>query len=69
MNVHDCRLMLTNSEKFAAQNLGLESDDRLVWSKNGMMKKEDGDYYTVFIGPKSRRFSCVENALAFLAGA
>lgn len=69
MNVHDARLMLTNSEKSAAHNLGLESDDRLVWSKSGMMKKEDGDWYTVFIGPKSRRFSSVNSALEFLARA
>ena len=66
MNVHDAKLLLTNVEKFAAQAMGFECDDRRVWSSFAMLKKEDGGYATVFVGPKVRSFSDFENALIFM---
>ena len=66
MNVHDAKLLLTNVEKFAAQTMGFECDDRRVWSKFAMLKKEDGGYATVFAGPKVRSFLDFADALTFM---
>jgi hypothetical protein len=41
MNVHDYKRRLTNVEKHAVVNMGLECNDLIVWSKNASLKKED----------------------------
>jgi hypothetical protein len=70
MNVHDYKLRLSNVEKNAVANIGLECNDLIVWSKNASLKKEDEGrcvvWYRLDGRLKSRTFYDFTMALTFL---
>lgn len=57
MNAVDCKLLLTNVEKYEAGLAGLESNDRNVWGNGFRMKKNDCGTFLVQYRKGGRRNS------------